>query len=178
MSTDSPFEPGQHVIVCLENPESGGTLGHYGTIVRILGRSKTQYPDQPEAWYYRVSVPYLNRNINVPHGLLLATGVLDPFIYEELAGKIAFDVRPHSDNQELSGSYRLPARGVTYFTFRKSPIPVATYTLEMQLKTKAPESILVYQVPQNVKLNREYVALAIRNLLGFAHPAEDKPTAD
>jgi hypothetical protein len=163
----SPFEPRQHVIICLDDPESGGTLGYYGTIVRVLGRSKTEYPDQPDLWHYRVSIPAQNRKVNVPSCMLLATGILDPCEFADLDGKIAFDERPHSDNHELSGSYRLPARGVTYFTFRKSAAPVATYQLAMQMDSDPPESILVYHVPQKAKLNREYVRQAIFDLLGF-----------
>jgi hypothetical protein len=183
VSSHSPFEPGQHVIVCLDDPESGGTLGYYGTIVRILGKSKTQFPDQPYLWHYRVSVPYLNRRISVPGQMLLATGILEPFEGDDLDGKIIFDIGPHRDNEdrdndEISGSYRLPSSGVTYFLFRKSLGPVATYQLQMQIPPDRPESILTYHVPQNANLNTDYVLRAIRDLLGFARTSGSNATMD
>ena len=167
MNLDSPFESGQHVLICLDDPESGGTLGYYGTIVRVLGKSKAQFPDQPHLWEYRVSVFGRKEKINVSGQMLLATGIVDSAEFEQnLEGKITFDARPGSDNVELSGSYRLPSRGATYFVFRKTDTPVATYKLEMQLDTNRPESILLYDVPRNVTLNADYVLTAIRALLG------------
>jgi hypothetical protein len=174
----SPFELGQQVIVCLDNPESGGTLGYYGTIVRVLGRSKIQYPDQAQFWHYRVSIPQQNRRINIPARMLLATGILDSCEFADLEGKIAFDERPYSDNHELSGSYRLPARGVTYFTFLKVAVPVATYKLALQMDANPPESILLYDVPQKAKLDRDYVRHAILDLLGFAGDLEGNRTTE
>ena len=178
MSYYSTFKPGQSVIVCLDDPESGATLGYYGTIIRIFGKSKTQFPNQPQHWYYRVEVPYLNKKIDVPARMLLSTENLGRSEFkDERDQKICFDKRPDQDNDEISGSYRLSSGSITYFMFRKSDMPVATYKLDMQIHANHPETLLLYHVPKNATLNSEYVRLAIRELLGIRSSSDDEESA-
>lgn len=173
---DPPFLPGQRVLVLGDDPQSGATLGHYGTIIRILGRLKSGFPDDPEFWSYRVWVPILNRRLNVHAGQLLALGSQDrEDLIKELQGKIIFDAPLSQDNREISGCYQLPAHGIPYYRFQKRDIPVAIYQLEMQNHLHQPESTLTYDVPEHVNLDAEYVIRAVREVLGIAKPADPEP---
>jgi len=132
-----------------------------------LAESKIQYPDQPNMWHYRVSVPYMKQRINVPARMLVEIGMLVEPASKDPDWNICFDSSPAEDNQEIMGSYRLPNSGTTYFQFQKTDSHVATYRLMMQMEPTKPESRLVYSVPRHARLTSGYVRDAIRKLLGF-----------
>ena len=141
---DHPFVPQQCVIVCRKGiSETSETVGYYGTVLRILAEAKLRYPDEPRKWKYRVFVPILDRQITVPGRLLVSTGTLGEST-EDLDWKICFDTIPSSDHSEVTGSYRIPNSGTTYFKFEKTECAAETYRLLMQIATSPPESRLLF----------------------------------
>ena len=173
MHLENHFSPQQRVIVCREEGrDASETLGYYGTVVRILAEAKLGYPDHPNKWDYRVFVPYLNRQITVPGHMLVATGILGDAI-DELDWKICFDTIPKDDTYKISGSYRIPNSGTTYFSFEKTESAVATYRLLMKVATSSPEFKLFFSVPRKTNLTADYVRASIREILGF--PSEEMP---
>lgn len=166
MRSEAKFDPGQYVIVCEQDPESGRTLGYYGTIVRVLANSKIRNPESPNLWRYRVSVPYMQRELVAAGISLVSTGMFEDSVDVEPDWKIIFDRTPKIDNQTISGSYRLPCTGPTYFLFQKSDSDIVTYRLTMEMGEVRPESKLLYHVPQNAKLDSVYVRDSIRRLVG------------
>lgn len=167
MCCPNQFEPEQRVIACQEDAESGGTIGFYGTVVRCLAESRIRYPDEADKWVYRVSVPYFRRTVNVPGNMLVAIDMLDENKSEKLDWLICFDSIPADDNQSISGSFKLPNSGATFFKFKKSAAEVASYKLKMQMDREKPEFVLIYDVPRQAKLDANYVRDAIRTLIGF-----------
>lgn len=173
------FDPGQHVIICQEDPESGETIGYYGTVIQVLAESKIRLPESPHLWQYRVSVPYMQRAITVPARMLVATGMRDGRAHAQPDWKICFDRIPENDNETISGSYRLPNTGTTYFLFQKSDSDVLLYKLSMQIGETRPEWKLIYEVPRPAKLDSVYVRDSIRKLIGIGNAlAGNNVTAD
>ncbi|MEO8268736.1 MAG: hypothetical protein ABI557_03385 [Aureliella sp.] len=167
------FSSQQRVIVCRkEDSDPTETLGYYGVVVRILAEAKIRYPEQPDMWDYRVFVPFLNRKVTVPGRILVATGILGDSM-DDLDWKICFDTIPTDNNHEISGSYRIPNSGTTYFSFQKTESAVATYRLVMQMATSSPEFKLFFSVPCRTKLTADYVRASIRRILGL--PPDELP---
>lgn len=168
ITLENPFSPQQRVIVCREEyGEPSESVGYYGTVVRILADAKLRYPDQPSLWDYRVFVPFLDQQLTVPGRQLVSTGILGESI-EDLDWKICFDTIPTDDNSEITGSYRIPNSGTTYFKFRKTDCDTETYRLAIQIAISPPESKLFFNVPLNTQLTANYVRATIRRILGLS----------
>ena len=117
---------GQGVIVFQDCPESGATLGYYGTVARVRTASIRRNPSLPEHWVYSVYVRSFNRCVDVAASDLLATGNwespdlphipedADPILELRFHGKVA------QDNSVIEGAFRPPGREWWLFSFRKS----------------------------------------------------------
>lgn len=168
LTTSEPLQPRTLVVVFKESPESGATLGYYGTITRVLNSSVVRHPEQPDWWIYRVFLPHFNRHFDIPARQLIATANVDPTEpSRDPVCELQFDSRPNADNDEIHGAYRLPSRDWDFFDFRKSDQSAPTYQLSMPLELpRKRASKLSYQIPSTEVLDRDYVLRAIGEIIG------------
>jgi hypothetical protein len=165
--------------VFLNDAASGETLGYYGV---LLGRSESR-------WYW-VRVPAIGRVIKLSGAdiLVFQDGVLrlidevdldlldSPAAAQRAAQSgsewrpasqkwvIAFETSPQQDNAELRGEFRVGAEDKGKFEFRKRAQSKATYSFSMPA-TSCGRGRLRYFVPADCVLNRDYVMLALAEIL-------------
>ncbi|MGQ9563169.1 MAG: hypothetical protein ACUVQH_12345 [Thermogutta sp.] len=164
--------PRQRVIVFMECPVSGATLGYCGTIIRVQTRSICRHASEPGLWTYRVFVPFFQACMDVAARNLFPSGGLDlaKLPVEEDADNqgsefhIACD--PETDLDEIHGAYRI---GVVWyhFTFRKCDQPQPTF--ELRLAAESGMSVagsVHFQVPRDTRLNASFVLREIARVLG------------
>lgn len=171
-----PLEPGTHVIVARASAGGGTTIGYHGTVVRELARSIFTYPNRPEKWYYRVHVPVLEGEIDVPATAILPTDRVERIeLANDLICEIQFDAPPSPDAAEIYGAYRPRGREWVHFHFRKQDQGQDTFQLSLPTRSaKIHRRCLIYKVRRDVELDAEFVQRAIGRIVGFnASPAED-----
>lgn len=171
-----PLEPGTHVIVARDSAGSGTTIGYHGTVVRELARSIFTHPNHPEKWYYRVHVPVLEAEIDVPATAILPTDRVERIEpANDLICEIQFDAIPSPAAADIYGAYRLRGREWMHFHFRKQDQCQDTFQLSLPTRSaKIHRGCLIYKVRRDADLDAEFVRRAIGRIVGFnASPAED-----
>ena len=153
------LQPRDIVAVFEDDPESGGTIGHYGTVVRVAANAFTSPNDR----IVRVFVQ--GREIDIPERDVLPTGRVDdsnPWVNTSCC--VQFD--PPNDSGEQRGSYRSRA-GQFRFVFRVSERPVSTYNLRLPPPTERERNgNLEYNAAAGSILDHAYVLRAIGEITG------------
>lgn len=180
MPLDVPFLPNQRVIVFQADLSSGDTLGYHGIIVQLHAKSRFQYPNDPERWVYRVSVPCLGRHVDVASMDLFATEGLNDFplrletALSQPVCEFRFNSPIEEDNCQIEGAFRMPPRKWVTFTFRKSERPQAEYKLSFELDgLQLGAGQLHYEVPTTDRLDRQFVLRAIAGIIGTEKVHDD-----
>lgn len=170
-----PLKPRQIVIMFGNCPDSGATLGFYGTVTRVLNSSVVRHPSRPDLWVYRVLMPHFGCQFDISARKLFAPGTLAPAVpCAEPVCELEFDAEPADDNEEIHGAYRLPGHDWDYFVFRKSDQPRAGYELRMPAETlRTKPAKLCYSVPRSEVLDRDYVLKAVGDIFGVQQWQQD-----
>lgn len=161
------LHPRDIVAVFEDDPESGGTIGHYGTVIRI-GTSAFSSPDDQ-----MIRVLVKGREIDLPERDVLATGRIDDS-NEWVNTSCSVQFEPCNDDDQQRGSYRSRA-GTFSFVFRFSERPISTYKLRFQPITETERhGDLEYNAASDATLDRAYVLRAIGAITGeLALPGDD-----
>jgi hypothetical protein len=167
---DAPLQPGQRVIVCLNEAASGATLGYYGTVKGIRTPLSFRTRLAPEHWVYRVWVPFYGGEINARAIDLFATGEIDaswsPEGEQRPLGEVRFDDESACSEQITTGMVRLEERDWCRFVFTCGNRDRDRYELRMPAwARKVRRCELRYEAAAQAALDRSFVLTALAELL-------------
>jgi len=179
-----PIAPGTRVAVFLDEGASGGTLGHYGTLLGVCASTMASSGNRDRK-YYRIHVPALGRVIALEstHFLIIRdtngeSQLLSPAEIAHLDEviepcELEFESPVSDDNNELYGHYRFGLWQRGWFHFRKHEHPQPSYQLGMPIAGKHEgRAMLRYRIPANEILDRGYVLRTLASVLGCSIPVE------
>jgi len=169
--------------VFLNDAASGATLDYYGTLLGICNQQLRS------CW---VHVPALGRVIEVLDTDLLVCGdgelhlpteefelsfaelqaAQAHWLWRAAERKLTVELEPplQEKNDEVRGKYRLGSHEKGRFVFSKRAQPRATYHFSMSAAGNNGMGKLEYFVPADCVLNREFVMLALSEILNVAQP--------
>ena len=157
--SDSPMlQPRDIVAVFRDDPESGGTIGHYGTVVRVDADAFTRPEDRS------IVVLVQGRQAKMFERDVIATGRVDesnPWVNTACTVRFATQTSP----TELTGTY-LSRVGSFDFEFRVCDKISDTYNLRFPLNADHRHGRLEYFVAKQHQLDRSLVLRAIGNITG------------
>ena len=161
------LQPRDIVAVFVNDPESGGMIGRFGTVIRVGPNAFTFPGDQI------VRVLVAGREIEFLERDLLAIGCCDesnPWVKTSCA--VQFESLGNTGEQR--GSYR-SRWGSIDFLFRVSERPVSTYNLRLPPPTeRLRRGNLEYNAAAGSRLDHAYVLRAIGEITGeLALPGHD-----
>ena len=161
------FKPRQIVLVLLDDPASGATLGYQGNVVCLDRKSVREHSDQPDRWKYVVHVPQLGKHFRIGARLLVATDdwdSVDPLV--DSVCEVRFDNETAEDNLSVSGRFRVSNLGLwNTFQFVKTDDAAVGFRVAMPVAIgSCGPGRLSYSVPSGEVLDREYVCRAIGKL--------------
>ncbi|WP_037199845.1 hypothetical protein [Rhodopirellula baltica] len=153
------LQPRSIVAVFADDPESGGTIGHYGTVIRVSPNAFTSPGDRI------VRVLVQGREIDIPESDVLVTARVDvsnPWVNTSCSVRLD----PIDDSGEWCGVYRSRA-GQFKFVFRLSEQPISTYRLRLPPVTECVRhGHLEYCAAVGSTLDHTYVLRAIGEITG------------